>query len=66
MNEVSISFLGASRGVSAKPDQQNVWTDGLKPMREPDMRNIGESIDKINTVVIDFPPDSAYLCFIVG
>jgi hypothetical protein len=30
------------------------------------MRNIGESIDKINTVVIDFPPDSAYLCFIVG
>jgi hypothetical protein len=45
---------------------QNVWTDGLNSTHEADMRNIGESIDKINTVVIDFPPDSAYLCFAVG
>jgi phosphoribosyl-AMP cyclohydrolase len=45
---------------------QNVWTDGLKSTHDADMRNIGESIDKINTVVIDFPPDSAYLCFAVG
>jgi phosphoribosyl-AMP cyclohydrolase len=45
---------------------QNVWTDGLKSTHDADMRNIGESIDKINTVVIDFPPDSAYLCFTVG